>query len=113
VGFALEGCHESNFGNKAVSFFSLKIVFVTFFFSFIITREIAVSFIELNVLGKDKLLVDIPDELDEKEKRKFIRKILQRHSEKNPILRKFHPDTKKMAIDMAVETVITQLNSMK
>jgi hypothetical protein len=25
--------------------------------------EIAVSFIELNVLGKDKILVDIPDDL--------------------------------------------------
>ncbi len=69
------------------------------------------SLIEFNVLGKDKLLLDIPDELDEKEKRKFVRKILQRHTEKNPMLRKFHPDTKKMAIDMMVETVIAQLNS--
>jgi hypothetical protein len=72
---------------------------------------VVVSLIEFNVLGKDKLLLDIPDELDEKEKRKFVRKILQRHTEKNPMLRKFHPDTKKMAIDMMVETVIAQLNS--
>lgn len=71
------------------------------------------SLIEFNVLGKDKLLLDIPDELDEKEKRKFVRKILQRHTEKNPMLRKFHPDTKKMAIDMMVETVIAQLKSME
>ena len=75
--------------------------------------EIDVSFIELNVLGKDKILVDIPDNLDKKEQRKFIRKILQTHTDNNPLLRKFHPDTKKMAIDMMVETIITKLNEVK
>ena len=113
VGFAFEGCHESNLGNKAVYFLSLRIVFATIIFSFIITMEIAVSLIELNVLGKDKILVDIPDDLDEKEQRKYIRKILRTHTDNNPLLRKFHPDTKKMAIDMMVETIITKLHEVK
>jgi hypothetical protein len=71
-----------------------------------------VTFIEFNVLGKDNILIDVSDDLNEKEKRKFIRKFLKRYSEKNPILQKFHPDTKKMAIDMMVETIIQKINNV-
>jgi hypothetical protein len=71
-----------------------------------------VTLIEFNVPGEDNILIDVPDDLDEKEKRKFIRKVLKKHSEKNPILRKFHPDTKKMAVDMMVETIIQKINNL-
>jgi hypothetical protein len=71
-----------------------------------------VTLIEFNVPGEDNILIDVPDELDEKEKRKFIRKLLKKHSEKNPILRNFHPDTKKMAIDMMVESIIQKINNL-
>ncbi len=70
------------------------------------------TLIEFNVLGKDNILIDVPDDLDDKEKRKFIRKFLKRHSEKNPILKKFHPDTKKMAVDMIVEAIIQKINNL-
>ena len=109
----MKGTINLTSGIKLYLFFTLTIVFATIIFSFIITREIAVSFIELKVLGKDKILVDIPDDLDKKEQRKFIRKILRTHTENNPSLRKFHPDTKKMAIDMMVETILTKLNEVK
>jgi hypothetical protein len=34
-----------------------------------------VTLIEFNVPGKDNILIDVPDDLNEKEKRKFIRKV--------------------------------------
>jgi hypothetical protein len=71
-----------------------------------------VTLIEFNVPDEDNILIDVPDDLDEKEKRKFIKKLLKKHSEKNPILRKFHPDTKKMAVDMMVEAIIQKINNL-
>jgi hypothetical protein len=71
-----------------------------------------VTLIEFNLPGEDNILIDVPDDLDEKGKRKFIRKLLKKHSEKNPILRKFHPDTKKMAVDMMVEAIIQKINNL-
>lgn len=70
------------------------------------------TLIEFNVPDEDNILIDVPDDLDEKEKRKFIKKLLKKHSEKNPILRKFHPDTKKMAVDMMVEAIIQKINNL-
>jgi hypothetical protein len=43
-----------------------------------------VSLIEFNVLGKDNILIDVPDDFNVKEKRKFIRKSFTKTFRKKP-----------------------------